>query len=186
MVVAVGGGSTFATAQPELILLPSLRAQRGSSGGLILTQKFVAGVAEYAKCWPGSVTVLVRVDDRPTSDMDRVEVMPGDQPFAIEVRPDAEPALQRRLRDCAVVLAFLSRDEAQTIHLCRNLGVPLVYSSEYSAKTECEIIDTQTRNPILRWRRKHWVRACWSIDRPSASVRRSIFASSRVFGPCSA
>jgi glycosyltransferase involved in cell wall biosynthesis len=38
------------------------------------------------------------------------------------------------------------------------LGVPLVYSSEYSAKTECEIIDTQTRNPILRLRRKLWIR----------------------------
>ena len=150
--------SSSATARPELILLPSLKAQLGSGGGLILTQKFVAGAAEYAKHWPGAVTVLVRINERPTSDMDRIEVMPGGHAFSIEARPTTQLALQSRLRGCAVVLAFLSRDEAQTVHLCRDVGVPLVYSSEYSAKTECEIIDTQTRNPILRWRRKHWIR----------------------------
>ena len=158
MVVGAGGGSAVTSERPELVLLPSLNAQLGPGGGLILTQKFLAGVAEYAKYWPGSVTVLVRVDDQPTSDMDRVEIMPGSQPFSIEVRPATRLALQSRLRGCAVVLAFLSRSEAQTVHLCRSVGVPLVYSSEYSLKTECEIIDTQTRNPILRWRRKHWVR----------------------------
>lgn len=158
MVVDADGGSAVTSERPELVVLPSLNAQRGPGGGLILTQKFLAGVAEYAKYWPGFVTVLVRVDDQPTSDMDRVEIMPGSQPFSIEVRPAARLALQSRLRGCAVVLAFLSRSEAQTVHLCRSVGVPLVYSSEYSPKTECEIIDTQTRNPILRWRRKHWIR----------------------------
>ena len=92
MVVAVDGDSVIPTTRPELVLLPSLKAQLGSGGGLILTQKFIAGVAEYAKYWPGSVTVLVRVDDRPTSDMDRVEVMPGVQPFSIEVRPATQLA----------------------------------------------------------------------------------------------
>jgi colanic acid/amylovoran biosynthesis glycosyltransferase len=144
---------------PELVLLPSLNAQRGASGGLVLTRKFLSGVAEYAAYWPGRVTALVRIDEHPTSDMDRVEVQPVQETFAIEVRPPDPTTLRARLRDSSVVLAFLSREEGPTVHLCRELGVPLVYSSEYSAKTECEIVDTQTRNPVLRWRRKLWIRA---------------------------
>ena len=60
----------------ELVLLPSLRAHRGPNGGLVLTQKFLNGVAKYAKTWPGQVTALVEISPTPTSDMDHVEVMP--------------------------------------------------------------------------------------------------------------
>ena len=140
----------------ELIVIANLRAQRGPRGGYVLTQKFLNGVAEYAKRWPGEVTTLVQVNDTTSSDMDHVEVMPGTMPFSLELRPDVESELARRLSRAAVVLAFLSPQEASLAQLCRGLGVPLVYLSEYSLKTERQIIDAQTTNPLLRWRRKLW------------------------------
>lgn len=141
----------------ELILLPSLKAQHGPNGGLVLTQKYLNGAAEYAKNWPGPVTTLVQLRDTPTSDMDHVEVIPGHGPTALELRPQTHDQLVSRLTSAAVALGFLSPQEAHLAPLCRTAGVPLVYTSEYSVSTEKQIIDAETRNPILRWRRKLWV-----------------------------
>lgn len=140
----------------ELILLPSLKAQLGPRGGFVLTQKYINGAAEYAKYWPGKVTTLLRLRDNPTSDMDHVEIMPGETTTAFELRPATNEALAERLRSAAVVLGFLSREERGLAELCRRIGVPLVYTSEYSPRTERQIIDATFKNPLRRWRRKIW------------------------------
>ncbi|GMW03966.1 MAG: hypothetical protein AMXMBFR84_51000 [Candidatus Hydrogenedentota bacterium] len=147
------------TSPNEFILLSALPAQRGPGGGLVLTQKYLNGVSEYAKRWPGKVSTLVRVNEERSSDMDHVEIMPGDLPFGLEERPDTDHALAARLRDAAVVLAFLCPEEAPTASLCKQLGVPIVYVSEYSLKTEKQIIDAGVLNPLRRWKRK------WSATR---------------------
>ncbi len=141
----------------ELILLPSVLAQKGPNGGWVLTQKFINGAAEYAKWWPGPVTTLVHVNDRASSDMDHVEVQPGQLPFSLERRPESEEAFAQRLRSAAVVLAFLSAAELRTAEICRREGVPLVYVSEYSLQTEKQILDAEVTNPLVRLRRKWWV-----------------------------
>lgn len=142
----------------ELILLPSLRAHRGPNGGLVLTQKFLNGVAQYAKTWPGQVTALVEISATPSSDMDHVEVLPDSGRAPLELRPDTLAGLRERLRDAAAVLGFLSPEQLDIARLCRDMGVPLIFTSEYSPATEMQIIDAGTRNPVLRWRRKLWVR----------------------------
>lgn len=142
----------------ELVLLPSLRAHRGPRGGLVLTQKFLHGVAQYAKTWPGQVTALVELSTTPTSDMDHVEVMPEPGRAPLELRPDTPAGLRARLGNAAAVLGFLSPDQLEVAEVCEDLGVPLIFTSEYSPATEMQIIDAGTRNPLLRWRRKLWVR----------------------------
>lgn len=141
----------------ELIILPSLRAKRGSGGGLILTQKFLDGVAEYCKSWPGRVTVMVSLSEELTGDMDHVEVFESRGHYAIEVRPAQIGALKQRLRHAAVVLAFLSPFELRTARLCRQIDVPLVFVSEYTLKTERQIIDAEVPNLFRRLRRKIWL-----------------------------
>lgn len=142
--------------QRELIILPSLGANRGPTGGLILTQKFLDGVAEYGKSWPGSVSVLVSLAEGVTTDMDRVEFLHSHHDYTVEERPSNLGALSNRLKDAAVVLAFLSPAELKTARLCRQLNVPLVFISEYTLKTEFQIIDAEVPNPIRRLRRKIW------------------------------
>jgi glycosyltransferase involved in cell wall biosynthesis len=154
------------THSSELILLPSLKAQRGPRGGLVLTQKFLNGVAQYAKTWPGGrVTTLVNLRDTPTSDMDHVEVMPGETTTPLELRPQSHEALAERLRDAAAVLGFLSRQEEGLAATCASVGAPLVYTSEYSPRTENQIIDSTFHNPLRRWRRKLWVMRAEQIRR---------------------
>lgn len=141
----------------ELVLLPSLKAHIGPNGGLVLTQKFLNGVAQYARIWPGKVTALVEIRSTPTSDMDHVEVMPDQSRAPVELRPDTEAGLRARLKDAAAVLGYLAPEHLGTSRLCHELGVPLIPTSEYSPATEMQIIDAGTRNPLLRWRRKLWV-----------------------------
>ena len=144
---------------------------RGSNGGFVLTQKYVDGVLEYCKHWQGQVTVLVCFDDYPTTDMDRVEVLPGEHPFRLEERPTTAVELKARLAHSALALAFLSREEAYLSVLCHEIGVPLVYISEYSLRTDWQIIDTEVQNSVRRAVRK--VRA-WVAHRARvAAVRRA-------------
>lgn len=151
----------------ELILLPSLRAQLGPRGGLILTQKYIEGAAEYARNWPGPVTSLVALDPEPGSDMDHVEYLPGEAGTGLERRPDTAEGLAARLRRAAQVVAFLSRDEAPTLAICRKLGVPVVFVAEYSPRTERQILASEALHPMRRVRRHIWL---WRSER----IRRSM------------
>ena len=141
----------------ELLLMPSLRAMQGPNGGLVLTRKYLSGVERFSNHWPGPVTSLVRLDEVPTTDMDHVEVMPDATRPGIELRPDDRAAFIRRISNAAAVTLFLSRDEAPTARLCHAMGVPVVFVSEYTARTERQIVRAQTSNPVLRLRRFVWI-----------------------------
>jgi colanic acid/amylovoran biosynthesis glycosyltransferase len=141
----------------ELIVLPSLKAARGPHGGLVLTQKFIDGVASYARSWPGPVTTLVQLTDTLGSDMDHVEILPETPAPAFEVRPARLEDLAQRIRGAALVSGFLSPFELETVQLCHRLGVPMVFTSEYTLRTEKQILDAEVSNPLVRWRRKLWV-----------------------------
>jgi len=146
----------------ELVLLPALSAQRGPRGGLILTRKYMTGTAELARTWPGPVTSLVSLSDTPTTDMDHAEYLPGEAETELEVRPATPEALAARLAKAAAVLAFLSREEAETARLCHRLGVPIVFTAEYSPTTERQILDAEVSNPLVRLRRRVWL---WRTER---------------------
>jgi glycosyltransferase involved in cell wall biosynthesis len=154
-----------------MIVLSILKARPGPNGGLLLTQKYVDGVAEYARHWRGPVTTLVDVT---TADigtvLDPLEVFPGRLPFGLEIRPP-DDALRERLQNARVVLAFLSAREALLAERCRSWGVPLVYWSEYTLKTEMQIIDADVSNPLRRLVRK--ARAIRTEQRRRVAVSRS-------------
>lgn len=142
---------------PELILLPVLSASADADGRLFLTQKYLDGAAEYAKSWPGPVTTLVRVTKQPIRDLDPAEVTLGKGPNPIEIRPQDHEKLASRLMGAAGVMAFLGPEETTMLELCNRMDVPVVLVSEYSPKTERQIVDTEVSNPILRFRRKVWL-----------------------------
>lgn len=142
----------------ELILLPSLKARRGTNGGLILTQKYIDGAAQYAKIWPGPVTSLVRIDTQPGSDMDQVEVPLSGTETPLEERDPDPKRLLKRIQSAAAVLALLSPNEFETAQIGHSHGIPMLFTSEYSPRTERQIVDAGTSNPVLRLRRKLWLR----------------------------
>lgn len=141
----------------ELILLPVLKANRGANGGLVLTQKYLEGAAEYARSWPGPVTTLAEISDTRSTDMDHVEVLPGSIETGLEERPSDAAAMASRLAGAAAALAFFSPYEEATARLCRRIGVPFLCVSESTPHSERQEVDANTRNPVLRLRRKLWL-----------------------------
>jgi glycosyltransferase involved in cell wall biosynthesis len=142
---------------PELVLLPSLKARQSANGGITLTRKFLEGATEYARTWPGPVTSIVAIKDEKSSDMDQVEAVAGDLETGLEMRPKDNAALADRLSRAAVVLAFLSPEETDTAKICHRMGIPVVFITEYTPKTEMQIAREKTRNPLRRLRRKLWI-----------------------------
>ena len=142
----------------ELIVLSILKARRSASGQLILTQKYLDGIAEYAKTWPGPVSTLVRVDTRAGVDMDQVEIGSEDPGYAVELRPSEPTALAARLEKAAVILMQLAPEEEDAAALCHKIGKPVVFLSEYTPRTETQIVDLTTPNPLRRWRRHLYIR----------------------------
>lgn len=141
----------------EMIILPPLKARRGPQGGFVLTRKYIEGMAEFAKSWPGTVTSLVEMTDRPTTDMDRAEFARDHPNTPIEKRPEDKAGLTARLQDATLVVAFLSSVEAPLVALCDKIDVPLVFWAEYTPRTEAEILCTETVNPLRRWRGQRWL-----------------------------
>ncbi|WP_161862086.1 glycosyltransferase [Algicella marina] len=154
-----------------------LKANRGERGGLVITRKYMEGAAEFAKTWPGPVTSLFEVSPTRTTDLDHIEVTPDEMGTGIEERPGNLDALADRVRNSAGALTYLCREEGPTAKMFHRIGVPLVFTSEYSHRTERQIINATTANPILRIRRKHWMwnaqRSCRASLRISAGLQCS-------------
>lgn len=155
----------------EFIMLPALKAQPGPNGGFMVTQKYLDGAAAYAEHWPGPVTHIVELKSTQSTNMDVVEAPPSFGTSRFEWRPKTAKALEERLSGAALVNAFLLRQERPTVDLCKKLGVPLVYITEYSAKTERQILRAKETNPLLRWRRHLWLARTEQIR--IAAVRRA-------------
>ncbi|MEZ5458872.1 MAG: glycosyltransferase [Steroidobacteraceae bacterium] len=141
----------------ELVLLPSLRASPGRDGRIVMTRKFLNGVDAYARVWPGPVHVLAELSEHPTDDLDHTEIDPRDPAARVTPRPGQPDALAARLQNAAAVLGFLSPYQLDIAARCAQMRVPLIFTSEYSPRTEKQIVDAGTRNPLLRWRRKLWI-----------------------------
>ena len=152
----------------ELVVIPSIRA-RLDTDGLMLTRKYVEGMRGYADRWPGPVTSLVRLTDDVSHDMDPVLHRPGMESAGVEVLPDSNAGLSERLARAAAVLLFLARSERATAALCRTLGVPVIFITEYSPRTEQQILWAELSNPVIRARRRLWL---WRTER----IRRGMLA----------
>ena len=115
-------------------------------------------MAEYASSWPGKVTSIVRIDHKPSTEMDLVEIDPEETQPAIEIRPTNPSDLSNRLSSAAVVFAGLTGDEARLGEICVEQGIPLVVNSEYTLRTQEQIVEANARNFLLRFRRIYWTR----------------------------
>jgi glycosyltransferase involved in cell wall biosynthesis len=150
-----------AIARPRLAICTAMTATPGArSGSFVLTRKFLEGVMEHARHWPGSISVWIERAARPDSNLDHVEVHPTDVPFDLGwIEPtDGAQRFARAIESADLVLAALVDKHVVLAELCRAAHTPLVYISEYSVKTREQIVRAETRNPLLRWRRIGYAR----------------------------
>lgn len=154
---------------PELVILPSISAGQTDSGGFILTQKYLEGVAEFARTWPGRISSLLLQGSSQATNFDDVEAPPDAPSGSLELRPTDINALMARLERASVVLGFLSRRDAPLAPLCKARGIPLVYISEYAPETDRAIMRAEVRSPILRFRRQIWLNRTEALRRTAVA-----------------
>jgi len=152
--------AAIGSARPRLALCTAITTTSGTrEGSFILTRKFLEGVREYTTHWPGPITVWIARAANADSNLDHVEVSPGDVPFDlrwIEGLGSGAARFMPAIASADLVLAALVDKHTCLAELCRRRDVPLVYISEYSVKTRQQIVRAETRNPLLRWRRHRW------------------------------
>jgi colanic acid/amylovoran biosynthesis glycosyltransferase len=141
----------------SLAILPALAAGSGANGNVRLTQKFIDGMNLYAEYWPGRVVAYLERNDDRSSNLDEVDVNPSDLSFGYEIVSYTDPKMGELLAKHEAVLG--STDAYRQIplaDLCRSLGVPFLFTSEYSFNTKWQIICAGTNNPVRRLRRLWW------------------------------
>ncbi len=139
-----------------LTILPSFFARRDADGkGIILTKKFVSGVTEYCKRWKGPVQVVIE-EGASGDDLDQVAVRPDELPFELHLA-SYEPASFRPFAErSAVVLMAAHYRQTALVELCAQMGVPAVYTTEYTLRTRLQIGSMEKVNPIVRAHRILW------------------------------
>ncbi len=139
----------------KLTIFPSIFTHRDPAGRVVLTRKFIGGVSEYARHWPEGVQVLIE-EGNPGDDLDHVSIDPADLPFELHIVPYQASPLSPFLERSAVALLAAFYRQIPLGALCARLGVPAVYTTEYSLRTRLQILGTERLNPLVRARRILW------------------------------
>lgn len=139
-----------------LLILPPLRAKHSAAGRVILPRKFLDGVSEYAKLWQGRVAVAMTASEATDWSLDMVEANPLDLPFEIRPLPPTPAAQRDLIHSARLVFATLVPRHVAVAALCAEERVPVAYDADMPLAAREGTILAETRNPLLRWRRRRW------------------------------
>jgi glycosyltransferase involved in cell wall biosynthesis len=133
-----------------VVVSPLKYVQRGNNR-ILLTRKFLDGMALYKEYWKGPLTLLCEPSDRASDNLDNCEVDLDRAPFRLipaDLRSDAhaQPLPPQSLVLAAIQFTRCSR-------WAREAGVPCVYVTEYSLRTRLQIVGEE-RPPVAKkvWR----------------------------------
>jgi len=152
----------------RLVILPALRLTRMADGEPAITRKFIEGVREYTRWWPGTVTVLMEQSERAPSNLDEVAVRGLDLGFELRTAEYGSGGLERGLRGAAVCLGAASFGQERAWDACRRTGTAYVIATENTLRTRVQM--ARTGEPSV-WKR--WRRVAWEIGRERA-FRRAV------------
>ncbi|MDO9127581.1 MAG: glycosyltransferase [Parvibaculum sp.] len=139
-----------------LILLPSLVAKRVSDTQIIITQKFLDGVLEYLKYWPGKLLVLLEEDSNLTNNLDNVTIDINQLPFQIRVVNFDFIQDELESQNNSIVLAAVSNRQNYISAVCDSKNIPCFYVSEYTLRTRIQIVNATNGNFLRRLRKYVW------------------------------
>ena len=89
---------------------------------------------------------------------DNVEVDPDDLPFDLVVAEFDSDTARQALAKMTVAVVGISHRATHMSRWGQELGVPVIYGTEYSLRTRLQIVRAETSNPLRRLRRVMWER----------------------------
>lgn len=142
---------------PTLAIVPALRGYVVAPGRVRLTQKFVEGMAKYADLWPGKVIAAMLPDSAAESgNLDDRVYAAEELSFEVRIASADKNAIFAALEDADAVMLSPDHRLAKLAQWCKTRGKKTIFVTEYSLETRCQIIRSNTRNPLLRLRRYVW------------------------------
>ncbi|MEL7371571.1 MAG: hypothetical protein AAFN74_21795, partial [Myxococcota bacterium] len=154
----------------DLVLVPTLAAERNEAENIVLTRKFIDGVHEWARRWAGDVRLLMEVSDEPSDNLDRVEVGSSELPYRVDVVDYQSPSVVPYLQGASAVVGGAHFRQVGLTAACRQAAVPFVYCTEYTLKTRLQIVRTSGIHPIRQARRAYWE---WALEQRHREVIQS-------------
>jgi colanic acid/amylovoran biosynthesis glycosyltransferase len=143
-------------------------------GTIGLTRKFVEGIAEQQRNWPGPIHVLLQPTDVQTDDLDRVTFAEDELPFKITACPLDSEMVRSILGAASIALLGLGKDQNRLPNLCREFGVPFAVVSENTLKNRMQIARTEVANPLRLARRLLWEIGQEKRNRSSVSMANGV------------
>ena len=140
-----------------LAIIPSLPVRFVAPDKVLLTHKFVEGMALYAKLWDGPVIANMHPNALATTgNLDDEVFSLQELPFEVRCADFSSNKLLSALADADAVMLGGDHRLKNLTQWCRKNGKKAVYLTEYSLKTRLQIIDAEVLNPIIRWRKYFW------------------------------
>jgi glycosyltransferase involved in cell wall biosynthesis len=151
----------------QLVVFPSLAVARDGER-LVLTNKFIEGMAAYARGWPGPVRAAMHLAATGGDSLDGVSVRPANLPFGVDVVDYRRSPLHEVVSASSLVVAGPDYRLPNLAAICRRAGTPFVLVTENNLHTRLQIGRLQRRSTWSRLRN-----AMWELDQ-ERRTRRSV------------
>lgn len=129
-----------------LVVISPLKGFTLPSGKIMLTEKFVDGMKLYKELWDGPILHLCEPADQPSGNLDNIEVLAKNSNFDTICAPITDDMLRRSIPKRSLVLASVGEHFNSVSAICKELGVPCVYVTEYNLRTRHQIVKEYQRS----------------------------------------
>jgi colanic acid/amylovoran biosynthesis glycosyltransferase len=134
-----------------LIVASPLKAVPRPDRKIVLTAKFVDGLALYRELWNGPITLACEPTEQVSDNLDNVEVDLDTAPFRTICAPFSDDNFGRMLAPGSLVLASVGEQLNGLSRLCRKAHIPCVYITEYTLPTRLQIVREEQQSPLHGW-----------------------------------
>ena len=110
----------------NLIVVSPLKGVLRPNRKILLTRKFVDGMALYRELWKGPITLACEPAQEASDNLDNIEVKLDAAPFHTVCEEFSDDRLARLLLPNTLVLASVGEQFNSVSRLCREAGVPFV------------------------------------------------------------
>lgn len=129
-----------------LVVISPLKGFTLPSGKIMLTEKFVDGMKLYKELWDGPILHLCEPAGHPSDNLDNIEVPTRNRDFDTICAPMTNDMLRRSIPKRSLVLTSVGEKFNSVSAICRELGVPCVYVTEYNLRTRHQIVKEYQRS----------------------------------------
>jgi colanic acid/amylovoran biosynthesis glycosyltransferase len=135
----------------NLVVVSPLKGVLRPNRKIVLTTKFVDGLALYRELWKGPITLACEPAAQLSDNLDNVEVDLDTAPFGTICEPFSDGLFARLLTPRSLVLASVGEKFNSLSRLCRQAGIPCVYLTEYTLPTRLQIVREEQETPLHGW-----------------------------------